>query len=192
MPRIISGSAGSIPLATPKGLKTRPTSDKVKEALFSILSTYLPVDNFLDLFAGSGQIGLEAASRGCQHVVMIEKAAASLACISKNVEKTRLTESVEIIRGDVRRQVNALAGQSVLFDLIFMDPPYDQAVRHLVDLAPDLSALMQPDALLILEHDAKDEAPLFVTNLQRSRRCQYGTAMLSFYQLDKDRIRTDG
>lgn len=186
MPRIIAGSAGSIPLESPRGSQTRPTSDKAKQALFSILGPLLPADGFLDLYAGSGQIGLEAASRGSRDVVMVEQARASLTCIRRNIVKTKLEAEVSVLAGDVRRQVKRLGMQKKLFAVIFLDPPYKSALNDFAALAADLQQLLRPGGYLVLEHDSRQESQPFVINLQLSRRCQYGTAMLSFYQLDKE------
>ena len=184
MPRIISGLAGSVPLQTPKGQLTRPTSDKTKEALFSIISSRMPARGFLDLFSGSGQMGLEAASRGCSPVVLIEKSNDCVNIIRKNSEKTRLAERVTLLPGDVRKWIRKLLSDEQVFEIIFIDPPYDQALAVFEEMASDLAGLLRSDGLLILEHNAADESPPIVMNLKRSRRCQYGTAMLSFYQLN--------
>jgi len=182
MPRIIAGRARGIPLIAPRGPATRPTADKVKEALFSIIAARLPACAFLDLYAGTGQIGLEAASRGADRVVLVEQARAGLEAIAANQAKTRLTDGVEVRRGPVNRVVAALLAESARFDLIFLDPPWQQAVSDFISLGAHLSALLAKDGLIILEHDAQSQAPDFVTQLKRTRSCQYGTAMLSFYQ----------
>ncbi len=183
MPRIIAGRAGGIPLAAPKGQGTRPTADKTKEALFSILATRIPDCSFLDLYAGTGQIGLEAASRGARQVILVEQAKASLDVIAANLIKTRLDDVTSIQRGSVTTAVRQLIAQGRQFDLIFLDPPYSQAIEDLVKLAPDLKKLLEPGGLIILEHDSRSVSPDNVTELQRTRSCQYGTAMLSFYQV---------
>ena len=181
MPRIISGSARGTRLAAPHGDATRPTGDKVKEALFSIIAARLPATGFLDIYAGTGQIGLEAASRGCDGVVLIEKAPASLAVIRTNIEKTRLAGKVSVMPMDAKAALKKLSTQEKYFPLIFLDPPYKDALASLTGLAQQLSQLLSPNGLMILEHDSREQPPAFVTNLQLSRSCQYGTAMLSFY-----------
>ena len=183
MPRIISGRAGGIPLIAPKGQDTRPTADKTKEALFSILAPSLPDCAFLDLYAGTGQIGLEAASRGAREVILVEQTRAGLAAIATNLEKTRLSDVTRVQHGSAFSAVRQLLASGQTFDLIFLDPPYRQAIADFERLAPDLVRLLAPGGRIILEHDAKSQAPDFVTELKRSRSCQYGTAMLSFYQV---------
>lgn len=182
MPRIIAGQARGVPLVAPKGQATRPTADKVKEALFSILMPRLADCAFLDLYAGTGQIGLEAASRGAARTVLVEPARASLVAIDANLAKTRLAERVEVLRVSASQALLILAGQAAAFDLIFLDPPYRQAIQDLTSLAARLRSCLRPGGLVILEHDAREAAPDNVTQLQRTRSCQYGTAMLSFYQ----------
>jgi 16S rRNA (guanine(966)-N(2))-methyltransferase RsmD len=183
LPRIISGRAGGIPLIAPKGQDTRPTAAKTKEALFSILAPLMMDCTFLDLYAGTGQIGLEAASRGARAVVLVEQARAGLAAITANLEKTRLSDVTRVQPGTTFSAVRQLIASDQSFDLIFLDPPYRQAIADFEHLAPDLVRLLAPGGRIILEHDAKSKAPDFVMELKRTRSCQYGTAMLSFYQV---------
>lgn len=183
MPRIISGRSGGIQLIAPKGLDTRPTADKTKEALFSILTGLVPDCYFLDLYAGTGQIGLEAASRGAARVVLVEQAKASLDAIAVNLQKTRLDDVTTVSRGSVHSVVRQLAQSGVRFDLIFLDPPYKIALDDFEKLAPDLIRVLNPTGRVVLEHHAQDAAPDNVMELKRTRSCQYGTAMLSFYQI---------
>jgi 16S rRNA (guanine966-N2)-methyltransferase len=185
MPRIISGSARGTRLAAPAGQQTRPTGDKVKEALFSILAPRMPADGFLDLYAGTGQIGLEAASRGATGVVLVENAPASLAVIQANRGKTHLERQTEVLAGDVAAVLPRLIAAGRQFGLIFLDPPYREALADLARLAASMEKLLRPDGLVILEHESRDLPPDFVTNLQLQRSCQYGTAMLSFYKVDQ-------
>ncbi len=183
MPRIISGTARGTRLAAPRGDKTRPTADRVKEALFSILQSDWPADGFLDLFAGTGQIGLEAASRGAGRVVLVEKDRNCLLIIRENSHRAHLDTQVRLLGQDAAR---ALAGLSEPFDIIFADPPYRQVQAVCDRLGAELARLLAPGGRLIIEHDSRDPAPSFVTNLQLERCCQYGTAMLSFYRRAPD------
>jgi 16S rRNA (guanine966-N2)-methyltransferase len=185
MPRIISGSARGTKLIAPPGIQVRPTGDKVKEALFSILAMRMPVRGFLDLYAGTGQIGLEAASRGADPVVLIENAPASLAAIHTNLTKTHLADRIEVLAGDVATTLPHLVSQGRRFDLVFLDPPYKTAVQDFQYLGQWLWRLLEEDGLLILEHESREQPPVFVTYLQLFRSCQYGTAMLSFYKVDQ-------
>ena len=184
MPRIISGSARGTKLTAPAGDATRPTGDKVKEALFSILTPRLPANGFLDIYAGTGQIGLEAASRGSEPVILIEKAPASLTAIRANIEKTHLAAKVTVVAAEAAVALKSLQAKGSHFALIFLDPPYRDALKDFSRLAGLLSNLLERDGLLILEHDSREQPPAFVTNLKLTRSCQYGAAMLSFYKVD--------
>jgi 16S rRNA (guanine(966)-N(2))-methyltransferase RsmD len=182
MPRIISGTAKGMPLKAPAGDKTRPTSDKTKEAMFSILANRIPGSVFLDLYGGSGQIGLEAASRGAAEVYIVEQSASGQKVIRSNIVKTRLQESVGLFSGTAASQIRLFIKQGIVFDIIFLDPPWQQAIVDFKKLASDLAELSDENSIIVLEHDAKQNPPHDVTKLQWSRSCQYGSAMLSFYR----------
>lgn len=181
MPRIIAGTAKRTRLNSPRGMETRPTADRVKEALFSILTGEMPVDGFLDLFAGTGQIGLEAASRGSDNVVLVEKDRSAIGVIRENIERTRLGDKVKLKTGDVNTIVKYLSLDDMSFRIIFLDPPYRNAVKEFCRLAPMLRKILAAGGMIVLEHEKADDPPANVMNLQLSRRCQYGTTMLSFY-----------
>ena len=181
MPRIISGSARGTHLAAPKGWSTRPTADRVKEALFSMLLPWWPAEAFLDLYAGTGQIGLEAASRGAGFTVLVEKNRDCQRLIRENCTRTHLEGKVRLMEQDAFQAVRQLLEEARPFDLIFADPPYRQALDVFLRLSGPLSGLLTPGGRIILEHDAHQAAPI-VTNLQLERSCQYGMAMLSFYK----------
>ncbi len=183
MPRVIAGAAKGIKLATIAGEKTRPTAARVKEALFSILAPQIPHARFLDLYAGSGQIGIEAASRGARLVVCVEQNRASLHCLRRNLVKTRLLD-VRVMATHVSHALAAMErSKEEPFDLVFLDPPYAQAAEALTLVARLLSPrLLARGACVVLEHAASDEVPAFVTDLKLVRNCKYGTAMLSFYK----------
>lgn len=181
MPRIIAGSSKGTRLIAPTGMSTRPTADRVKEALFSILQAYWPADGFLDLYAGTGQIGLEAASRGATRVILVENDRLCRQIIQENCSRSHLDRQVQLIGQDAHRAVMSLLEASQPFDIVFADPPYRQIPQELARLSGCLALLLAPGGLFILEHDARMAAPI-VTNLQLERSCQYGTAMLSFYR----------
>ena len=126
--RVIAGSARSVPLISVEGLETRPTTDRIKETLFNMLQSYLDGCHFLDLFAGSGQIGIEALSRGAADCVFVEKAKGSCECIRTNLKKTKLEAQGILLASDVMSSVNSLDRQGKHFDLIFMDPPYGKGL----------------------------------------------------------------
>lgn len=134
--RVIAGTARSLRLKTPEGMDTRPTTDRIKETLFNMLQPYLPDAVFVDLFSGSGGIGIEALSRGARHAYFVENNRNALACIAENLQFTKFTDRATVMRQDVLTALQSIHEKAV--DVVFMDPPYDhgyekQALRLLHD-----------------------------------------------------------
>ena len=130
--RVIAGTARSMPLKTVKGMDVRPTTDKTKETLFNVLQTDVPDSRFLDLFSGSGAIGIEALSRGASHAVLVEQDSKAADCILENLQFTKLIDRAELQKCDVLTALHRMEGQKP-FDVIFMDPPYDQGLEQQVE-----------------------------------------------------------
>ena len=147
--RVIAGSARRLNLITPKGMSTRPTSDKVKETLFNILAPGLYGVRFLDLFAGSGGIGIEALSRGAVWCTFVEKDKEAVSCIRKNLETTRFSDRAAVVPYDVLTSLPSLGKEK--FDIVFMDPPYDLGLEKRVLSLLAGSALIDADTLFIAE-----------------------------------------
>lgn len=122
--RVIAGSARRIQLQTPVGMETRPTTDRIKETLFNMIQPQLCDCQFLDLFSGSGAIGIEALSRGAKNAVFVEQGAEAMRCIEENLQCTKLAERSKLLKMDVFAALQHLQGTSDKFDIIFMDPPY--------------------------------------------------------------------
>jgi 16S rRNA (guanine966-N2)-methyltransferase len=148
--RIIAGTARSLRLKTIEGMDTRPTTDKIKETLFNMLQPDVPGAYFLDLFAGSGQIGLEALSRGAAYAVFVENNRKAAKCIEDNINFTKFTKESKLITSDVISALYQLDGKYT-FDLIFMDPPYRQGLEREVLTSLAHSALLKPDTRIIVE-----------------------------------------
>lgn len=148
--RIIAGTARSLPLKTVEGMDTRPTTDKIKETLFNMLQADVPGSYFLDLFAGSGQIGLEALSRGGAYSVFIENNRKAAKCIEDNIAFTKFDKQSRLIVSDVISGLHSLEGKYT-FDIIFMDPPYRQGMEEEVLRFLSRSSMLKPDTLLIVE-----------------------------------------
>ena len=150
--RVIAGTAKSLPLKTIEGTATRPTTDRIKETLFNMLNPYLPGCRFLDLFSGSGGIGIEALSRGAAEAVFVENNVAALSCIRHNLDFTHLKDRARVIGGDVLSVIRALdASEEDPFDLISMDPPYEQKwERRAAEILVD-TKLMNEDTLIVIE-----------------------------------------
>lgn len=154
--RIIAGSARSLPLKTIEGMDTRPTTDKIKETLFNILQADIPGCYFLDLFAGSGQIGLEAISRGARKAVFVENSKKASACIEDNIKFTKFTEEASLMTMDVRSAISMLEGK-YQFDIIFMDPPYNKDLEKKVLALLSHSSIVKPDTIIIVEASCDTE-----------------------------------
>lgn len=148
--RVIAGCAKRLQLKTVSGFDTRPTTDRVKETLFNMIDPWLCGCSFLDLFAGSGGIGIEALSRGAAGAVFVEKNAKAVQCIKENLLHTRLTERAEVIASDVLSALHRLEGRKC-FDYIFMDPPYDQLLERQVLEYLAGSQLLADEAVVIVE-----------------------------------------
>lgn len=151
--RIIAGIARSVPLITAKGDETRPTTDKVKETLFNMLQGFVSDVTFLDLFAGSGQIGLEALSRGAKEAVFVERYEDSVKCIKTNIKKTKFEDKATVLKMDVLAAIRALQTEKKVFDLIFMDPPYGKGMERPVLEALSSSNILASDCLIVIEAD---------------------------------------
>ena len=148
--RIIAGTARSLPLKTIDGLDTRPTTDRIKETLFNMIQQDVPDGYFLDLFAGSGQIGLEAVSRGAAKAFFIENAKNAAACIQDNIRFTKFEDACTLLQTDVISGLRTLEGK-YRFDLIFMDPPYKKELEKEVLTFLSRSSLVKPSAKIIVE-----------------------------------------
>ncbi|MTV47655.1 16S rRNA (guanine(966)-N(2))-methyltransferase RsmD [Heliobacillus mobilis] len=178
--RIIAGQARGRRLAAVKGSKTRPTADRVKEALFNVLAGRIPDAQCLDLFAGTGALGLEALSRGAEQVYWVEKDHDACRIIQKNMDTTGLANGT-ILRQDVYSACRTLLQQGKRFDLIFADPPYKQnllpAVLELV-----AAGLLSADGVLILETSRDETLPERIGRLGHLRSNRYGDTMIHYYQ----------
>ncbi len=148
--RVIAGTARSLPLKTVPGNKTRPTTDRIKETLFNMIAPYIPGCRFLDLFAGSGGIGIEALSRGASLSVFVEQDRAALQIIRQNLQFTHLEDRARVMPGEVVRCISSMRMEHA-FDVIFMDPPYNHDLEHKVLEALSDSDLVDENTLIIVE-----------------------------------------
>jgi 16S rRNA (guanine966-N2)-methyltransferase len=186
MPRVVTGRFRGAVLQAPEGDKTRPTTDKVKEALFSMIQGYVPDSEFLDLFAGSGQIGIEALSRGAKRVVLVERSGQAASVIYKNLAKIRMDNSDEIRlhKKSVAQALELLGQAGGKFDIIFMDPPYKDVPARLEEATKLIRGfdMLKEDGMLIVEHDKDCEIPEEVNGLRRVRSCSYGITVITFFK----------
>lgn len=178
--RIISGKARGTKLYTLEGLETRPTLDRVKESIFNIIQNEIENSVVLDLFAGSGAIGLEMLSRGAKKAVLCDKSKDAIEIIKKNIEKTHMKESVELYNLDYKECIKKIQNQK--FDLIYIDPPYNtnfisQALKEIVELD-----IMKKESIVILETD--DEVRILREieniNIEVIDKRKYGRATVIF------------
>lgn len=149
--RVIAGSRRHLVLKTVPGMAVRPTQDRTKETLFNILNPYLADCRFLDLFSGSGAIGIEALSRGAKDVVMVEQSTESLTCIKENLKTTKLSEEARVLAMDVFAAIPKLASEGEPFDIIFMDPPYDNELEERVLTMLAGSCLVNEETIIVVE-----------------------------------------
>lgn len=181
--RVIAGSAKGHKLQTPEGLSTRPTTDRVKETLFNILAFDLPGANFLDLFAGSGGIGIEALSRGAEKVVFVEKESPVISVIAENLEHTKLADRGEIVEKDAVEALLFLQERKDKFDFIFMDPPYETAPLSAVLDGIVKGGLLRTGGIIIVERGSKTAMPS-VEGLCVTREKAYKTTVITFLSLE--------
>ncbi len=155
--RVIAGTARHLPLKTVEGMQTRPTTDRLKETLFNMIQNELAQCRFLDLFSGSGAIGIEALSRGAAEAVFVEKQRKALDCIRANLEFTRLNDRAIVMGCDVMDGIRRLEEDGREFDLIFMDPPYDQQWERRVLEQLCRGRIVGKDTILIVEASQKTD-----------------------------------
>ncbi len=180
--RVITGTARGTNLKAPDGLLTRPTADRVKQALFNIIQ-YEIAGDVLDLFAGSGQLGIEALSRGANRAVFVDERADALAIVRENLRRTHLAEKAEVVRADY---LSYLAGCRKRFRLIFLDPPY--AEKYLENAIKRISEIdiLAEGGIIISERPAEKQFDGVFPGLVRSKDYIYGKTAVALFRREKD------
>lgn len=180
--RVIAGRAKGRPLKAVPGDATRPTTDKVKEALFSMIGPFFDGERVLDLFAGTGGLGIEALSRGAGSAVFVDASPRSIEVVRRNLEAAGMTGQAEVYRNDAARAVKALERKGASFDLIFLDPPYamEDGDRLLAEIAE--RGLAAEGAVAVLEHASSRSYPERFERFERFKFAAYGEAALSIYR----------
>jgi 16S rRNA (guanine(966)-N(2))-methyltransferase RsmD len=187
--RIIAGSLRSRTLDAPRGLATRPTSDRLRETLFNVLAPRIQGAVFLDLYAGSGAVGIEALSRGAARVEFVERAPAALKVLHGNLERLGFTVGFLVHAapvGATLRRADAANRKPEPYELVFLDPPYDAAQEYAATLGllgGSAAGLLAPNALVIAEHRRKERLEDSYGSLSRTRLLEQGDAALSFYAI---------
>jgi 16S rRNA (guanine(966)-N(2))-methyltransferase RsmD len=181
--RVVAGKYRSRPLGALRGLKLRPTSDRLRETLFDILGSSVEDSVFLDLYAGTGAVGIEALSRGARQVFFVESHRAGLALIRQNLESLGIVSGPEIVAVDTLRGCQRLESRGVAADIVFLDPPYEEAGEYLQTLEfLGSSKLLAPAGLVIAEFAKKRAPNAAVAGLERVRVVEQGDAALGFYR----------
>jgi 16S rRNA (guanine(966)-N(2))-methyltransferase RsmD len=186
---VIAGSLKGRRLDAPSGLRVRPTSDRAREALFDILGPMVRGASFLDLFSGSGAVGIEARSRGAERVVLVENDRTALGVLDKNLESLGIAGQIAVVRALWPRALAQAARLAGPFDIVFADPPYALAdyPAILESLAPSppgpgTPRLLAPDPLIILEHEDRADVPAESPDFRLQRRAVYGRVAFGFYR----------
>ena len=179
--RVITGKARGVQLKTPDGMKTRPTADRVKEALFSIINFDIPMANVLDLFGGTGQLGIEALSRGAKHAVFVDQLEDACKLIRENLRRTKLEQDARVVRGDYMDYLKRCREK---FDIIFLDPPYAEVfLENALKCITEID-ILQSGGIIVTERPLDKELPCEFEGYSRSKDYKYGKVLLTIYRKD--------
>lgn len=183
--RVITGKVKGHRLKSPKGLNTRPTSDRVKESIFNIIGRISEDSSVLDLFSGSGNIGIEFLSRGAKECYFIDQDTDSIKAIKENLNSTRLTSQAYVYKNDVIDAISLLGRKGIKFNYIFMDPPYEKNLVLATLEKIQESELLSNTCLVVIEHESKSVLP---DNFHRFIKCdyrKYGSTSVTFYKFEE-------
>ncbi|MBR5427545.1 MAG: 16S rRNA (guanine(966)-N(2))-methyltransferase RsmD [Clostridia bacterium] len=179
--RVITGEARGMRLQTPEGLDVRPTAERVKEAIFSSIQFELEGRRFLDLFAGSGQMGIEALSRGAAHAVFVDDSKISLAAVRANLAKTKLGERATVVASSAQAYLKRADG---FFDIAFLDPPYHQSIIE--EVMGDLEPLINAGGAVICETADDETLPEEFGDLVAEKKYHYSRTSVTVYRKGSD------
>ena len=177
--RVITGKARGVQLKTPDGMLTRPTADRVKEACFSIINFDIPGAKVLDLFGGTGQLGIEALSRGAKTAVFVDAREDACKLIRENLKRTRMEQDAKVIRSDYLDYLNRCKEQ---YDIVFLDPPYaevflENALKRITEID-----ILQTDGIIVTERPLEKELPWEFEGYTRSRDYKYGKTLITIFR----------
>ena len=179
--RVITGTARGVQLKTPDGMTTRPTADRVKEALFSIIQFELPGARVLDLFGGTGQLGIEALSRGAKSAVFVDAGEPACKLIRENLKRTRLEQQAIVIRSDYLQYLNRCREK---FDIILLDPPYAEVfLENALKCITEID-ILQSGGIIVAERPLGKDLPWDFEGFTRSKDYKYGKTLLTIYRKD--------
>ena len=177
--RVITGKARGVTLKTPDGMTTRPTTDRVKEALFSIIQFEIPGANVLDLFGGTGQLGIEALSRGAKSCTFVDAGEPACRLIRENLKRTRLEAEGKVVRSDY---LAFLKRCRETYDIIFLDPPYAEVFLETALKCIAEIDILQSGGIIVAERPLGKELPWEFTGYERSKDYKYGNTLLTIYR----------
>ena len=179
--RVITGRARGVTLKTPEGLQTRPTTDRVKEALFSVIHFDIPGAHVLDLFGGTGQLGIEALSRGAKSAVFVDSREDACRLIRENLKRTKLERDGKVVRADY---MDFLHRSKERFDIILLDPPYAEVfLENALNCITEID-ILQSGGIIIAERPLGKELLLEFEGYTRSKDYKYGNTLLTLYRKD--------
>ena len=179
--RVITGKARGVVLKTPEGMSTRPTADRVKEALFSIIQFDVPSARVLDLFGGTGQLGIEALSRGAKSAVFVDEQESACKLIRENLRRTRLEQDVRVVRSDYRAFLNST---KETFNIIFLDPPYaEDFLENSLKMITEID-ILQSGGIIVTERPVGKELSFELPGYSRSRDYKYSSTVLTIFRKD--------
>lgn len=177
--RVITGKARGVQLKTPDGELTRPTADRVKEALFSIINFDIPGAKVLDLFGGTGQLGIEALSRGAEQAVFVDAREDACSLIRENLKRTKLTQQAKVIRSDYASYLKRCNDK---FDIIFLDPPYaEEFLENSLQKITEID-ILQSNGIIVAERPLGKDLPWTFEGYERSKDYKYGRTLLTIYR----------
>jgi len=189
--RIISGTSKGRKLVTPRSQSLRPTSDRVKESIFNILRVEMEGKVVLDLFAGTGNLGIEALSRGAKKAIFVEKGRQATRLIQRNLTQLGLEERSEILPKDANRAIGILKQRGESFDLILMDPPYEKGLIQKTLMKLSLHPIYHKDSILVIEHNRREPLPDTMAGWNLIRQRRIGDTLISFLTPREDQGSTE-
>ena len=179
--RVVAGTLKGRSIKAVKGTNTRPTTDKVKESIFNIIGPYFDGGLALDLFGGSGNLGIESLSRGMDRVIFVDRETIAINTIKENVKDLRIEDRVEIYRNDYFRALKALVKRNIQFDLILLDPPYKgQKINEIIEFIHE-HELLALNGMIMAECLKEDELHTVVGDIQQVKREIYGITAITIY-----------
>jgi 16S rRNA (guanine(966)-N(2))-methyltransferase RsmD len=182
--RVIAGSLKGRRLTTPTWDGLRPTSDKLRETLFNILAPQIAGALFVDAYAGTGAVGIEALSRGAREVIFVERDRRAQALIAENLAHCGIATGYTVLRTDARRAFTSVApGTSGWFDIVFLDPPYAAIASEILETLEAAGERLAPNGSVVLEHGRRQEPPVVAGRLVRTRAVISGDSVLTFYEV---------